>query len=97
MVIVMIKFYLITVMIYFTIYLVSGILMRKQFIKARNKLRKETNDNSKIYGYIRTTIDYLLISFIPFIRLITLILKYYLVANTDDFIKMMKEKGDSNE
>lgn len=70
--------------------------MRKQFIKARNKLRKETNDNSKIYGYIRTTIDYLLISFIPFIRLITLILKYYLVANTDDFIKMMKEKGDSN-
>ena len=93
----MIKFYLITVMIYFAIYIVSGILMRKQFIKARNKLRKETNDNSKIYGYIRTTIDYLLISFIPFIRLITLILKYYLVANTDDFIKMMKEKGDSNE
>lgn len=71
--------------------------MRKQFIKARNKLRKETNDNSKIYGYIRTTINYLLISFIPFVRLITLILKYYLVANTDDFIKMMKEKGDSNE
>lgn len=71
--------------------------MRKQFIKARNKLRKETNDNSKIYGYIRTTINYLLISFIPFVRLITLILKYYLVANTDDFIKMMKEKGDSDE
>ena len=71
--------------------------MRKQFIKARNKLRKETNDNSKIYGYIRTTIDYLLISFIPIVRLITLILKYYLIVNTDDFIKMMKEKGDSNE
>ncbi len=93
----MIKFYLITVMIYFAIYIVSGILMRKQFIKARNKLRKETNDNSKIYGYIRTTIDYLLISFIPIVRLITLIIKYYLIANTDDFIKMMKEKGDSNE
>ena len=88
----MIKFYLISVMIYFTIYIVSGILMKKQFIKARNKLRKETNDNSKIYGYIRTTINYLLISFIPFVRLITLILKYYLVANTDDFIKIMKEK-----
>ena len=93
----MIKFYLITVMIYFAIYIVSGILMRKQFIKARNKLRKETNDNSKIYGYIRTTINYLLISFIPFVRLITLILKYYLVANTDDFNKMTKEQGDSNE
>lgn len=90
----MIKFYLNSVMIYFTIYIVSGILMRKQFIKARNKLRKATNTNSKIYGVIRTTIDYLLISFIPFVRLITLILKYYLVANTDDFIKIMKEKGD---
>ena len=33
----MIKIYLSTVIIYFAIYIVSGILTRKQFIKARDK------------------------------------------------------------
>lgn len=88
----MIKFYLSTVLIYFIIYIASGILTRKQFIEARNKFRKATNANSKIHGYIRTTIDYLLISFIPIIRLFTLIAKYTFVMNTDEVIKRVKEK-----
>lgn len=92
----MIKLYLSTVIIYFITYIASGILTRKQFIKARDKFRKETNDNSKIYGIIRTTIDYLLISCIPFIRLLGLIGKYYFITNTDGFIKKAKEKNDSN-
>lgn len=90
----MIKFYLSTVLIYFIIYITSGILTRKQFIKARNKLRKATNDNSKIYGYTRTIMDYLLLSFVPIIRLFGLIGKYYFIANTDEFIKRIKENGD---
>ena len=93
----MIKFYLSTVLIYFIIYITSGILTRKQFIKARNKLRKATNDNSKIYGYIRTIMDYLLLSFVPIIRLFGLIGKYYFVANTDEFIKRVKEKSNTND
>lgn len=93
----MIKFYLSTVLIYFVIYIASGILTRKQFIKARDKLRKATNNNSKIYGYIRTTVYYLLISFIPIIRLFVLIGKYYFVANTDEFIKRVKEKSNTND
>lgn len=93
----MIKFYLSTVLIYFIIYITSGILTRKQFIKARNKFRKATNDNSKVYGYIRTIVDYLLISFIPIIRLFGLIGKYYFVANTDEFIKRIKEKSNTND
>ncbi len=88
----MIKFYLSTVLIYFVIYIVSGILTRKQFIKARDKLKKATNDNSKIYGCARTTIDYLLLSFVPVIRLFVLIVKYYFIADTDEFIKKIKEK-----
>lgn len=92
----MIKLYLSTVLIYFIIYITSGILTKKQFIKARDKFRKATNDNSKLYGNISTTITYLLISFIPFIRLLILIEKYYFVFNTDTFIKKIKGKSDSN-
>lgn len=87
----MIKFYLSTVLIYFTIYMTSGLLMRKQFIKARDKLRKSMNDNSKIYGYVRTAINYLLLSLIPLLRLLFLVGKFYFMFNTDDYIKKIKE------
>lgn len=90
----MIKFYLSTVLIYFIVYIASGILIKKQFIKARNKLKKAMNDSSKNWGYIRTTAHYLLLSFIPVIRLFTLIAKYTLVMNTDEVIKRVKEKSD---
>lgn len=87
----MIKIYLSTVIIYFAIYIVSGILTRKQFIKARDKFRKETNNNPEIYGIMRTTINYLLISCIPFIRLLVLIGKYYFMINIDEFIKIQNK------
>lgn len=89
----MLKFYLSTVLIYFMIYITSGILFRKQFIIARNKLRKATNDNSKIYGIIKTSIIYLLISFIPVIRFLSLVGKYYLIFNTNEYIKATIERN----
>lgn len=89
----MIKFYLITVLIYFIVYITSGLLFRKQFIIARSKLRKAINDNSKIYGIVRTLIIYLLISFIPVIRFLSLVGKYYLVFNTNEYIKAIIERN----
>lgn len=79
------------------IYITSGILFRKQFIIARNKLRKATNDNSKIYGIIKTSIVYLLISFIPVIRFLSLASKYYLVFNTNEYIKAIIERNKKNK
>lgn len=93
----MIKFYLSTVLIYFMVYITSGILFRKQFIIARNKLRKATNANSKTYGVVRTSIVYLLISFIPVIRFLSLVGKYYLVFNTNEYIKATIERNKKNE
>lgn len=90
----MIKFYLSTVAIYFIIFIASGLLTRKQFLKVRDRLRKETNDNSKTYGMIRSAFDYLLISFIPVIRLFALIGRQYMIINPDDFIERMKKKYD---
>lgn len=93
----MIKFYLSTVAIYFMIYIASGILFKKEFRKARDKVRKELNDNSKINGNIKTTFIYIIISFIPFIRLIGLIGKYYMILNPDEYIKRVKEKVDNDD
>ena len=88
----MLKIYLDSVVIYFIIYMSTGLLFKKNFIKARDRLRKELNDNSKKYGVIRTTIDYLIISFIPVIRFIGLFGKVWLIIDTDGYIKKAKEK-----
>lgn len=88
----MLKIYLDSVVIYFIIYMSTGLLFKKDFIKARDRLRKELNDNSKNYGVIRTTLDYLIISFIPVIRFIGLFGKFWLIVDTDGYIKKAKEK-----
>lgn len=93
----MLKFYLETVLIYFLMYIATGILFKKEFIKARDKIRKELNYDSKIQGTIRTTITYLIISFIPFIRFLFIFCKFWLMANTDDYIKIAKEKQDKTK
>ena len=92
----MLKFYIETVIIYFVIYIVTSIIFKKSFVKARDKLRKELNKNDKIYGYIKTTFMYLLISFIPVIRLTTLIGKLWLTFDTDNFISKAKEREDKD-
>lgn len=87
----MLKFYIETVIIYFVIFVISGLLLKKHFIKARNKVRKELDDKRKIDGYFKTTITYLFISFIPVFRFAILYGKFYMTFFTDDFIKRAKE------
>ena len=87
----MLKIYIESSIIYFVIYIITSMLFKKDFIKARDKMRKELNKNDKIYGYTKTTIMYLLISFMPIIRLTTLIGKLWLIFYTDSFIKRAKE------
>ena len=92
----MLKFYLETICIYFIIYITSGILFRKEFIKARDRVRKELNDNSKTNGVMETTFNYLIISCIPVIRVLGIFGKFYMINNTDDYIKMAKEKKNKD-
>ena len=92
----MLKIYLESSIIYFVIYIITSIIFKKDFIKARDKLRKELNKNDKIYGTIKTTFMYLLISFVPVIRLTTLIGKLWLTFDTDNFISKAKEREDKD-
>lgn len=66
----MLNFYLFTVIFWFVITILVHIIFYSRFIKARNIIREKTNCNSKIWGYFKTTMFYLLISFIPILRFI---------------------------
>lgn len=87
----MLKIYLETVFIYFVVYIATGILFKKEYIKARDKARKELNDNSEIYGVIRTTFTYLIISFIPLIRFLVIFGKMWMIVDIDSYIKRVKK------
>ena len=87
----MLKIYLETVFIYFVVYIATGILFKKEYIKARDKARKELNDNSEIYGVIRTTFTYLIISFIPLIRFLGIFGKMWMIFDIDSYIKRVKK------
>lgn len=93
----MLKFYFDTVIIWFIVYVTSGILFRKEFTDARDKLRKAIGSNEKINGYIKTTLFYLLVSFVPMFRLLLLILKFNLIINTEAIIEVVKKANENNK
>lgn len=91
----MLKIYLISCLIWFIILMAQSLLFHREFIKARDKFRKETNTNTKIDGYFKTTFTYLLASFIPVYRLFLCLSKFIFVFNTDKIIKAYKEKEEN--
>lgn len=91
----MLKIYLISCLIWFIILMAQALLFHREFIKARDKFRKETNTNTKIDGYFKTFFAYLLASFIPVYRLFLCLSKFIFVFNPDKIIKAYKEKEDN--
>ena len=91
----MLKIYLISCLIWFIILMAQALLFHREFIKARDKFRKETNNDTKIDGYFKTTFAYLLASFIPFYRLFLCLGKFIFVFNPDKIIKTYKENEEN--
>ena len=91
----MLKIYLISCLIWFIILMAQALLFHREFIKARDKFRKETNNDTKIDGYFKTTFEYLLASFIPVYRLLLCLGKFIFVFNPDKIIKAYKEKEEN--
>lgn len=91
----MLKIYLISCLIWFIILMAQALLFHREFIKARDKFRKETNNDTKIDGYFKTTFAYFLASFIPFYRLFLCLGKFIFVFNPDKIIKAYKEKEEN--
>ena len=91
----MLKIYLISCLIWFIILMAQALLFHREFIKARDKFRKETNTDTKIDGYFKTFFAYLLASFIPVYRLFVCLSKFIFVFNPDKIIKAYKEKEEN--
>lgn len=85
----MLKFYFDSVMIYFIILVVSGIVFHKQFKEGQKKL-EDYKENEEM-GYLNTTLFYLGISFIPVIRFFAVVGKLSIIFNPDKCEEILKE------
>lgn len=78
---------------WFIIFMIFGLTTRKKFIKNVKKMEKELKlKPKKKYGMIKTTLLYLLSSFIPVYRIFVMVSKLLIVYDVDRCIKLLKEK-----
>lgn len=89
----MIKFYLITVLIYFVFYMISKLVMHKQY-KMIDYKRKTANTVDYICEIIDEITFALLMPFVPILRLIIIISIYCDIFWLNKAIKLMKEIDD---
>lgn len=87
------KFYFYSSIIWFIIIICTHIVFYKQFKKSQKEIKKATNDNEKEWGYFKSIMVYLLLSFIPIIRLIELVTYFIMICNHNKIIEIIKEKG----
>ena len=89
----MFKLYITTVIIWFIVLIDQSIVFYEPFKKAQKKIKKETNNEDiKEWGNIKTTLWYLLVSFIPFVRLIAFISKIIMITDTNKIIEEIRRK-----
>lgn len=86
----MIKIYLYSCLIYFLATSLPGIIFNKRFKKCQKIFCRYISSDDKKWGYIKTTMYYVFISMIPFVRLICFISKIWFLINPQSFSKYVE-------
>lgn len=93
---IIIKIYLLTVLFWFLLIEITGIMFKKKYIKNTDIIRLLKNDNSPRYSNLKTTLMYLKICFIPILRLQVFITKmmitFYPKIIIEEVIREMNKK-----
>lgn len=92
------KIYLLSSLFYFLLIVITGLLFRKKFLKSISLIDKilEIKETPK-EGMINTTLRYLLISFIPTIRLVVFIEKMIITFKPYIIVQyVLKEREKKN-
>ena len=92
-----IKIYLISVLFWFLLIEITGIIFRKRFIKNTDVIRMITDEKGPRHSTLKTTLMYLKFAFIPILRVQVFIIKmtltFYPKIIIEIILKEMKENG----
>jgi hypothetical protein len=90
----MLKFYIETSIMWFIIIITHSIVFHASFKKAQEKINKEVPSNEKKWGFLKTLLWYMFISFVPVFRLFLIVGKTIMIFETDKVIEKMKENKE---
>ena len=94
---IIIKVYLLSVLFWFLLIEITGIIFRKRFIKNTDVIRMITDEKGPRYSNLKTTLMYLKVCFIPILRVQVFIIKmtltFYPKIIIEIILKEMKENG----
>jgi hypothetical protein len=90
----MLKFYIETSIMWFIIIITHSIVFHASFKKAQEKINKEVTSNEKKWGFLKTLLWYMFISFVPVFRLFLIVGKTIMIFETDKVIEKMKENKE---
>lgn len=95
---IIIKVYLLSVLFYFLLIEITGLIFKKRFVRNTNLISKILNDKTlQREGNLKTTLRYLIISFIPTIRLLVFIEKMILTFKPYIILQhILKEREKKN-
>ena len=92
----MLKFYIETSIMWFIIIITYSIVFHTSFKKALEKINREvpSDKNEKKWGFLKTLLWYMFISFVPVFRLFLIVGKTFMIFETDKVIEKMKENKE---
>ena len=92
-----IKFYLISVLFWFLLIEITGIIFRKRFIKNTDVIRMITDEKGPRHSTLKTTLMYLKVAFIPILRVQVFIIKMTLTFYPKIIIEIILKEMNKNE
>ena len=91
-----IKIYLLSVLFWFLLIEITGLIFKKRFIKNTDVIRIITDEKGPRMGNLKSTLLYLKIAFIPFLRLKVFIIKMVLTFYPKIIIELIWEEMNKN-
>ena len=92
----MLRFYIETSIMWFIILITHSIVFHTSFKKAQEKINKEIPSDKKRWGFLRTLLWHMFISFVPVFRLFLIVGKTVMIFDTDKVIEKMKENKNND-
>ena len=95
---IIIKVYLLSVLFWFLLIVITGIIFKKRFIRNTNVIRMITDEKGPRHSTLKTTLMYLRVAFIPILRaqvfIIKMTLTFYPKIIIEIILKEMEENGN---
>jgi hypothetical protein len=92
-----IKIYLLSVLFWFLLIEITGLLFKKRFIRNTDIIKRLQNDNTPRNTHLETTLLYLRVSFIPVLRIQVFLIKMIMTFFPGLLIEEILEERKRNE